>query len=344
MPGVTSIPIRSKRSRRTSPVEEAEATITLTLPKRVLSWWWSMSITSGAGSSTDGSGPIRRALAQSSARTTRSPASSGRERRMPSSCMNVYSCGSGVSPERYMTTSLPSCSSASFMARIDPSESPSGFSCVVIRKRSWDRTASATSRRSVVPFVFAWRELIYESREPNAPLYRRIVLEHQLWSSLETELSVHPALKDAVRRFEALEGVGALRLRSQHAHVDGRVPEVAARFDARDGDEADPGVLEVADPFRQDLFQRFVDPSHAISHRALPPCARPVRARIPARRGSARRRRGAPGARCGGAKRTRRSAVPAATRRGGRPRRPRLQSAAAAGPSPREAPSASPSA
>ena len=79
-------------------------------------------------------------------------ASSGTARRRSSSGIHVYSRGSGASPVRYMTASLPSASSASFAASSDPSASPSGFSCVVTRKRSCERIASATAsarRRSL---------------------------------------------------------------------------------------------------------------------------------------------------------------------------------------------------
>ena len=48
MSGVSSTPSSRNTSRNTSPVDDASATIRLMSPKRVLSWWWSMSIVYGA--------------------------------------------------------------------------------------------------------------------------------------------------------------------------------------------------------------------------------------------------------------------------------------------------------
>ena len=63
--------------------------------------------------------------------------------------MNAYSGGSTSSPPTYITLSFPSTSSASFIARIDPRASPSGFSWVTRRKRSLARIASATALSSL---------------------------------------------------------------------------------------------------------------------------------------------------------------------------------------------------
>src|SRR5436190_12995687 len=119
-----------------------------------------------------------------------------------------------------MTTSLSSCSSISLDASSEPSASPSGFSWVVTRKRSCARIASAIVRRSV-SVVFVWRELIDKPGEPYAPLYRRIVLEGQLWSSFEMELAVDPALQNSVRGLQGCDRRFALALGAKDAHVDG---------------------------------------------------------------------------------------------------------------------------
>src|SRR5918999_4955573 len=106
----------------------------------------------------------------------------------------------------------------SLVASNEPSASPSGFSWVATRKRSWPRIASAIVRRSVW-VVFAWRELIDEPGEPDAPLYRRIVLKGQLWGSLETKLAIDTGLEHSVRGLETCERRLALLLRAEHAHV-----------------------------------------------------------------------------------------------------------------------------
>src|SRR5262245_2258644 len=160
------------RSRTISPVDDASATTRLTPPNRVLSWWWSTLTTSGALCSTSGSGPSRLSLAQSSARRTRVAASSGTLRGRSSRGIHEYSRGSGASPARYMTESLPSWSSANFIAKRDPSASPSGFSWVVTRKRSCARIASAVSVMTVMS-VLSDRPVISDGRRAKlAALYR----------------------------------------------------------------------------------------------------------------------------------------------------------------------------
>src|ERR671932_892961 len=218
MSGVRPTSSSRSTSRITSPVDDASATIRFTSPKRVLSWWWSMSTTYGVTCSTSASGPSRDSFAQSSATSVRSPASAGRSRRRSSSGMNAYSCGSGARPYRYMYESLPSRSSASFVASSDPSASPSGFSCVVSKKRSCARSASATAPRS--SFVVVWCDLIDQLRQAGGALDRRIVLEGQLRGPLHSELSRDPSLQDAVRRLESRERARALLLRAEHRHED----------------------------------------------------------------------------------------------------------------------------
>src|SRR5207237_6505515 len=138
-----------------------------------------------------------------------------------------------------------SWSSACFIASSEPSASPSGFSCVVTRKRSWSRIASATAASSL---AVVWGEFINQLGHADPALDRRIVLEHQLGGSLQTQLVCDPRLEDGVRSLEAGERLRALALRAQHRHVHARVSEVRRRLDPGDGDEADPRVLELPDP------------------------------------------------------------------------------------------------
>src|SRR5919199_4018332 len=98
-----------------------------------------------------------------------------------------------------MYVSFPSVSSASFVASSDPSASPSGFSCVVSRKRSPFRNAAAAAARSSL--VVVWGDLIDQLRHAGGALDRRIVLERQLRSALHSELAREPRLQEAVRRF-----------------------------------------------------------------------------------------------------------------------------------------------
>src|SRR5438477_1792404 len=262
MSGVSSTPSSRKTSRSTSPVDDASETTRLTSPKRELSWWWSMSSFSFATQSGVGSGPMRSAFAQSTATSTRSAMSSGIARVTSPSGMNAYSRGIGVSPARYMTASLPSCRSASAIASREPSESPSGFSWLTTRKRSFARSASTVARMSLV----VWGELIDEMCHAHAALDGGIVLERQLRGPLHPQLACKPALEQPVGRGEPLQRRLPLPSRSEHADVDGRVPQVRCRLDAGDGDEADARVLQLRERLGEHLPDRLVHPPHAFGH------------------------------------------------------------------------------
>src|SRR2546423_5354158 len=129
--------------------------------------------------------------------------------------MNAYSPGRGALPWSVITASLPSCSSASFAARSEPSASPSGFSWVVTRKRSCERRASTTAARS-----FVSGELIDELCHADPALDRRIVLEGQLGGPLQSQLARDPRLEHAVRGREPRQALLALALGAQDAHED----------------------------------------------------------------------------------------------------------------------------
>src|SRR5512132_803879 len=97
-----------------------------------------------------------------------------------------------------MTLSLPSWSSASFVASSEPRASPSGFSWVTSRKRSCDRSASATACRSLV--FWLWGELIDQLGHADPALDRGIVFEGQLRSPLQSQLLRETRLQDTVGR------------------------------------------------------------------------------------------------------------------------------------------------
>src|SRR5205823_10917135 len=186
-----------------------------------------MSSASGAPSSGSGSGPIRLSFAQSTAISTRSRQSSGRRRRSSASGMNEYSTGSGASPYRYMTLSLPSWSSASFSARIEPSASPSGFSWVTSKKRSRERIASATAATSLV----VWGELIDQLRHADPALDGRIVFEHELRRPFEPQLAGETALENAVRGLQPGQTLPLLPLGPENADIDPSMTQVRRGFD-----------------------------------------------------------------------------------------------------------------
>src|SRR5215212_472452 len=269
---VSSTPSSRSTSRTISAVEDASATTRFTSPKRELSWWWSTSTTSGARASGSSLSPIRRALAQSTASSTRSSASPGSDRRSSASSRNRYSAGSGASPARYITTSFPSDRSASDVASSDPSASPSGFSCVTTVKRSWSRIAPTTAARSLCVVVAVWlisgrkraRELIDQRRHTHTVLDGRIVFERQLRRPLQPQLAGDARLDDAVRGLEAGERRPALALVSEHGHEDDALAQVARDLDGRHRHEPDPRVLQLRNRLRHDGPDGFVHPTHPL--------------------------------------------------------------------------------
>src|SRR5437763_336051 len=207
-----------------------------------------MSRTSGAAERTDSS-PIRSSLAQSTARSTRSAASSGGSRTRSSSGMNAYSCGSGVWPGRYMTASLPSCRTARVRASSEPRASPSGFSCVTTRKRSCRWRASAIAVRSVVCVIVVRRQ-----QRRLRPLCCRLAPRVDLGERLACSYRL-PALAQADDADCVVDRLpGDLPARAQLHGRDGDLPrpklvDVAARRRdnlAHDGRRRKPSRIGVA--------------------------------------------------------------------------------------------------
>src|SRR3954468_6878160 len=225
-----------------------------------------MLITNGACSSRADSGPSRLSFAASTATTARSPGPGAVPRKMPANSMNWYSFGIGTSPKRYISASLPSSRRASVVASSEPSASPSGFSWVVTMNLSRSRIAATTWPSSAASLVFVWVGLIDEPGEAHPPLHRRIVLEGQLWSSLQMKLAVDELLQHPVGGLEAGQCGVALSLGAEDAHEDGRLAEVRARVHPGDRDEPDARILERTDPFREHLAERLVHTPHASAH------------------------------------------------------------------------------
>src|SRR5579862_3778486 len=225
-----------------------------------------MSRVSSARASASGS-PMRCSLAQSTATRTRSVASAGASRRRSPRGMKPYSRGSGAPAARYITTSLPRPRRASVVARSDPSASPSGFSCVTTRKRSCSLSASAIAWRSLVcVMAVVRRELVDELAHSHAALDRGIVLERELRGPLHSQLARETRLEQSVRRVESRQGRLALAAGAENADVDGRMPQIGRRIDARHRDEPDARVLELGNGFGENLPNRFVHAPHALTH------------------------------------------------------------------------------
>ena len=98
-------------------------------------------------------------------------------------------------------------------------------------------------------------------------------------------------------RLAALQRALPVVVRAQHAHEHGGLGEVLRRLHAGHGDEPGSAVLQARERIREHLPDGLVDPAAPrATHRGRPPRGRFGRARTPASRGSARPRRGAPGA------------------------------------------------
>src|SRR3954471_1024702 len=225
-----------------------------------------MSMTNRARSIGVVSGPIRSALAQSTATRVRSSMSAGSTRSRRSRCMKSYSAGSGPSPARYMRTSLPSCPSASFVASSDPSASPSGFSWVTTRKRSCSRNDATTACKSLDVCIILGCKLVDQPAHPYAVLDGRIVLEGQLGGPLHPQFAREPRLQYPVCGLEPAQRCGSLLDRAENADVDRRVAEVGRGVDSGDRHEADPRILQLGQGVGKHLAHRLVHASHSSGH------------------------------------------------------------------------------
>src|SRR5262245_2868934 len=217
---------------------------------------------------------MRRALAQSTATSARSPMSSGSSRSTSSRPMKSNSAGMLAEPDRYMSASLPSSRRPSAIASIEPSASPSGFSCATTRKRSFEVSAASTPSRSVDAFSFVScvirsaprRYLVNELRHADAAFHGRIVFKREVWSPLEPELTSDTALQVGMGGFEPLERRLLLALVAEHRDVDLALAQVAGDRDAGDRDHPDPRVLQLAHRLGDDGPNSLVDTSHAFAH------------------------------------------------------------------------------
>src|SRR5581483_9001286 len=184
----------------------------------------------------------------------------------------------------YMTLSLPSASSASFIARIEPSASPSGFSCVTSRKRSFARIASAAARSSAVtvarsgadkagtsapcepPSSLRLIQLVDQLAHPHARLDARVVFEGKCRGSLQPQLARETRLQDAVRRSQPFERPLPYTFGPENADEDPRVTEIGRGLDSGQGDEADAWILQLRQSLGQHLSHRLVHPAHPPAH------------------------------------------------------------------------------
>src|SRR3954469_2777001 len=108
--------------------------------------------------------------------------------------------------------SLPRASRTSFIAKIEPKASPSGFSCETRRKRSFARIASATAASSLTG-----SQVVDQLAHADALFHASIVFEGQLRGPLHPELARDLRLEDSVRRLEALERLRPLLLGAEDA-------------------------------------------------------------------------------------------------------------------------------
>src|SRR4051812_15778414 len=187
---------------------------------------------------------MRRSFAQSTAISTRSPRSIGSSRCTSLRSRKPYSAGVGALPERYITTFLPRSRRPSATPSIEPSASPSGFSCVTTRKRSCARIASATARTPALVSLLCIglilgkvrRQIIDQLRHPYAALDGIIVRERQHRRPAQAELPTELRLQDTARGLEARERRGALLVVAENGDEDPRLSKVGRDMHAGHGD------------------------------------------------------------------------------------------------------------
>src|SRR5579872_92541 len=265
------------RSQTISAVHEASGTTRLTVPNRVLSWWWSMfrMCIGCLPAPWNASAGLRSRFPQSRNTIVRSSRSSGGAVTRPSSGRKSYSCGSGNSDSAMnISESLPRELSTLCIATSEPSASPSGCSWVIAISLAAERSSSRTRARSgpdpLSPIV---RMLLVEQLGDAHPsLHGFVEAEGQQRRVLERQLRGEPALEEPVRSLQRLQRLLALGLVAEDAHIYARVAQVGAGFDCRHGYEADSWVGEIfGDRIAEDRPHRLVDASHAAVAHPIPP-------------------------------------------------------------------------
>src|SRR5262249_27184153 len=150
---------------------------------------------------------------------------------------------------------------------IDPSASPSGFSCVTTMKRSCDRSASTTSwsSRSVISGQVVY-EVVDQLRHANPALDRRIVFERELRRSLQRELARDTRLDVTLRARKPFHRRLPLSLVAEDGHIDTSLAEVRRHIDSGHGDERDAGILHARQVFGDHCADELIDAAHALAH------------------------------------------------------------------------------
>src|SRR5262249_53548285 len=138
-------------------------------------------------------------------------------------------------------------------------------------------TTSTPSRGGLFVVVFAGRrlrlrvvDLVEQPRDAVAGLEPLVVLEEELRGMPQAQPLAQRAAHVAGGLLEPGQAGLALLLGAQHADEDAGLAEVRPEADARDGHEADAGILELARDHLRDFFadllsEAFRPPSHRIS-------------------------------------------------------------------------------
>src|SRR5579862_1110352 len=289
--GVAATPSPCIRSQTISAVHDASGSTRLTVPKRVLSWWWSMLRMCMPGRRNASAG-LRSRLPQSRNTAVRSSRSWGGELRTSSSPRKRYSWGSGNSRASMNAgLSLPRAVRISRIATSEPSASPSGFSWVTTISLLAERSSSsACSRLERFPFSGTWTAVhvgptIEQFGEPSRALHRLVVLEFERGGVLELQLARQSSLEEAMGRTQALEAGGSTRLVSEHAHIHARVAEISAGLHGSHSHESDSGILQVrGDRVAEHLAHRLIDATHSSASHPIPPLIKETETPLKARR------------------------------------------------------------
>ena len=238
------------RSQTISAVHEASGTTRLTVPKRVLSWWWSMLRMCDPGPAERlGGVALEVAAVQEHDRPLVEVGRAAR-RRGRRAGRSGTPAGSGSSrASMNIRQSLPSAVRMPCMAISEPSASPSGF--------SWVTTTSLSASRSSCEDLVAGRaaavgQSSLAGRSSSSSVIRMpavdrvVVLEGQRGRVLERQLG-RPAArcrKPCAERSPSSVSLAA-GVVAEHAHVDASVAQVRAGLDSGHGHESNARVLEI---------------------------------------------------------------------------------------------------
>ena len=248
------------------------------MPKRVLSWWWSM-LRMWMPSRCRKSTGIRSMLPQSRKTATRSSMSAGGA----PTIVAVLHVAVLVRQRELVGRQVHQGVLAELRQHaVHPEQRAERVAVGVLVRRQQELVGAAQLLDDVVELGSHAAhdsrallvDLVEQLRDPHSALERLVVLEGERRRVLDPQLARDPRLEEAARGLESRHRLCPLLLVAEHAHVDAGVAKVWARVDGCHSDESNAGVFESpSDSGGKDLPQGLVHAPHAIRGHPIGPNA-----------------------------------------------------------------------